>query len=60
MDTAPHQWASQDAGLVPWLGVLGYLVGAGLCARQFLCPPLVREKMFSLLAGFFMPAPGIN
>ena len=60
MDTAPIQWASQDAGTLPWLAVAGYLVGAALCLRQRGLATAPRARWFWLLAGLMMLALGIN
>jgi hypothetical protein len=57
---AVPQWASHDAGTLPWLAVAGYLVAALLCLRQFGTAASPRERLFWLLAGLVMLVLGIN
>ena len=54
------QWASQDAGTLPWLTVAGYLIGAVLCVRQRAHGETARERLFWMLAGLAMLLLGIN
>jgi hypothetical protein len=54
------QWLSHDPGTLPWLAVAGYLLAAGLCARQFAVATLQRERGFWVLAAVAMLALGIN
>ncbi|WP_310498859.1 hypothetical protein [Sandarakinorhabdus sp.] len=63
MIDAATQWASQDAGTLPWVAVAGYVAGAALCGWQRGCesgraPP--RERLFWTLAALAMLALGIN
>ena len=53
-------WASKDAGTLPWLAVVGYLVGAGLCWWRRSSADNERERLFWLVAALAMLALGIN
>jgi hypothetical protein len=59
MNTVPSQWASHDAGALPWLAVALYLVAACLCLWR--CRGTAgRERWFWLLAGLAMLLLGLN
>jgi hypothetical protein len=60
VNTVPDQWASHDAGTIPWLALAGYLVAAGLCLWRWRGVPPGRERWFWLLAGLAMLALGLN
>lgn len=53
-------WASHDAGTLPWLAVVSYLVGAVLCVRQRGLSATAHERLFWVLAALIMLALGIN
>ncbi len=54
------QWASQDAGTLPWLAVAGYAVAALLCLRRVGATVSPRERIFWVLAGLAMLTLGLN
>lgn len=60
MISGAAQWASQDAGTLPWLAVAGYLVAAVLCLRQRRAVATPRERLFWLLAAVAMLMLGVN
>ena len=60
MNTVPYQWASHDAGTLPWVAVAGYLLGALLCGWQASRGKAGAERLFWILAAIAMLALGLN
>lgn len=60
MNSNNVQWASHDAGTLPWLAVAGYLVAAGLSWRRHGLASNARERLFWLVATLSMFLLGIN
>lgn len=60
MNDGAFQWASKDAGTLPWLAVTGYLVAAGLCWFRRTSTWESRERLFWLLSTLFLLGLGIN
>lgn len=60
MNNNTAQWASHDAGTLPWLAVTGYVMAAGLCWLQRGPTSESRERLFWLLSALFLLGLGIN